>query len=110
MGRELKRVAPGSAWQPQTGPLVLEENPPFTTGDWFQMWQTVSDKPYTPAFATAEELARWCADHPWGMEKDNPIPYETWLKFTNDPGWAPSMMGTAGAVTSGVEAMVDRAA
>lgn len=107
MGRELKRVAPGSDWQRQDGP-VLPEDPPFKAGDWFQMWQTVNNKPYTPAFATAEELARWCEDHPWGMEKDNPIPYETWLRFINGPGWAPSMMGMAGNVTSGVEFMADR--
>ena len=110
MGRELKRVAPGAEWQ-RTGKgfPVMEEDPPYTPGTWYQMWQTVSDKPYTPAFETAEELARWCADHPWGMEVDSPIPYEAWLKFIKGPGWAPSMMGTEGAVTSGVQAMADRA-
>ena len=58
--------------------------------------QTVSDKPYTPAFETPEELARWCADHPWGMEVDEPVSYETWLRFITGLGWAPSMMGTSG--------------
>lgn len=100
MGRELKRVAPGSDWQQKEGP-VMDENP----GDWYQMWQTVSDKPYTPAFETPEELARWCADHPWGIELSYPLSYETWLKFITGPGWAPSMMGTGGSVTSGVEYM-----
>ena len=103
MGRELMRVKEGALW----GDTCREGMKP-KKGAWFQMWQTVSDKPYTPAFETAEELAHWCADHPWGMELDNPIPYETWLKFINGPGWAPSMMGMAGgAVTSGVQAMVD---
>lgn len=95
MGRELKRVAPGADWQRQgKGHPVLPEDPPYTSGTWYQMWQTVSDKPYTPAFATAEELARWCAGHPWGMEVDSPVPYETWLRFINGPGWAPSMVAT----------------
>lgn len=106
MGRELKRVAPGSEWQQKDGP-VMEENPDYMPGDWYQMWQTVSDKPYTPAFETPEELARWCADHPWGMENAAPVSYETWLKFVTGPGWAPSMMGTEGNVTSGVEYMAN---
>ena len=95
MRRELKRVAPGADWQrrAKNAPL-LDEDPPFTPGAWFQMWQTVSDQPYTPAFETAEELARWCADNPWGMEVDRPVPYETWLRFINGPGWAPSMVIT----------------
>lgn len=97
MGRELKRVAPGADWQRQgrEAPL-LPEDPPFMPGAWFQMWQTVSDKPYTPAFETSEELARYCADNPWGMEVNSPVPYETWLRFINGPGWAPSMVATGG--------------
>lgn len=98
MGRELMRVKEGAPWGAECEERMAPEK-----GDWFQMWQTVSDKPYTPAFATAEELAAWCANHPWGMEKDNPVSYETWLKFIQGPGWAPSMMGMAGNVASGVE-------
>ena len=105
MGRELKRVAPGSEWEDYSkpGPAQLDEDPPYQPGAWFQMWQTVSDKPYTPAFETAEELAQWCADHPWGAEKDNPIPAEVWLQFINGPGLAPSAVASAGcAPISGV--------
>jgi hypothetical protein len=103
MGRELKRVAPGADWQrKERGAPLLDENPLFTPGTWFQMWQTVSDKPYTPAFETAEELARWCADHPWGMEVDSPVPYETWLRFINGPGWAPSMVDNGAGPVIGV--------
>ena len=88
MGREVKRVAPGSDWQRQErGSPILKENPPFIPGAWFQMWQTLSNKPYTPAFETAEELARWCVNHPWGLEVDYPIPYKSWLSFINGHGW-----------------------
>jgi hypothetical protein len=105
MGRELKRVAPGAEWQrkERDAPL-MDEDPQFTPGAWFQMWQTVSGKPYTPAFETAEELARWCADHPWGMEVGSPVPYETWLRFIHGPGWAPSMVMDANGIQSGVDA------
>ena len=98
MGRELKRVAPGAEYGSH-----LDEDPPMAEGEWYQMWQTVSDKPYTPAFETPEELARWCADHPWGMEVDNPVSYETWLRFITGPGWAPSLAGFVGEMTLGVE-------
>lgn len=105
MGRELKHVAPGADYGSHLG-----EDPPFVPGEWFQMWQTVSDQPYTPAFATAEELARWCADHPWGMERDDPVSYDTWLRFINGPGWAPSGAMVNGRLVSGVEAFSGDAA
>jgi hypothetical protein len=71
----------------------------------YQMWQTVSDRPYSPVFATAEELARWCSLNPWGAERDNPVSYETWLRFINGPGWAPSMIATNGNMQTGVHAL-----
>jgi hypothetical protein len=86
MGRELKRVPPDNG---------------------FQMWQTVSDEPYTPVFGTAKELAKWCAEHPWGAELDDPITYDVWLKFINGPGWAPSMCGMSGNVKLGVVGVVE---
>ena len=109
MGRELKRVAPGSAWQTKDGPL-LPENPPFVEGSWYQMWQTVSDKPYTPAFETPEELARWCAANPWGGERDDPVSYEAWLSFITGPiKWAPSFIDTGTEIVSGVVALAGAA-
>jgi hypothetical protein len=95
MGREVKRVKEGAGWMPD-----LEYK--AKKGDWYQMWQTVSDRPYTPAFKTPEELAQWCADHPWGAEVSNPIPYAAWLKFILGPGWAPSMVMDSSGVRSGV--------
>jgi len=102
MGREVMRVREGAPFGMTGAPIKR------TRGKFYQMWQTVSDQPYTPAFKTPEELARWCADHPWGMEVENPVPYESWLKFIKGPGWAPSMMGMAGNVTSGVEYMANK--
>ena len=98
MGREVKRVAPGADFGPH-----LEENPKYKKGDWYQMWQTVSDKPYTPAFEAPEELARWCATHPWGAEESNPVSYEAWLKFIKGPGFAPTLVMDANGSRSGVE-------
>jgi len=92
------RVQPGSRWDDG-----CKEGFKPRKGKWYQMFQTVSDKPYTPAFETAEELACWCADHPWGSEIDSPVPYETWLRFINGPGWAPSMVMVNGRMMSGVE-------
>lgn len=68
----------------------FDEDQPFVRGEYYQIWQTVSDGPYSPAFETAEELARWCADNPWGMEENNPVPYEAWLQFINGRGLAPT--------------------
>ena len=91
MGRELHRVIPDAEF----GEQMAEGSTPVK-GDWWQMWQTVSDKAYTPAFATPEELARWCAEHPWGAEVDNPVSYDRWLAFIIGPGWAPTMTRYAG--------------
>lgn len=103
MGRELKRVAPGADWQrPGMDTPLMDEDPPYAPGTWYQMWQTVSDKPYTPAFESAEELARWCADHPFGTEVNSPVTYEAWLDFINGPGWAISMIGSPGTTPGGV--------
>lgn len=97
MGRELKRVKPGAEWGDH-----LHKAPRKSKGNWYQMWQTVSDMPYTPAFETAEELARWCADHPWGAERSRPVSYDRWLAFINGPGWAPSLVMTPQGADCGV--------
>lgn len=80
-------------WQPTP--------PPAGVG--YQIWETVSEgSPISPVFATPEALAKHMAGTRWGA--DDGTPYETWLKFINGPGWAPSMVGTAAGLLSGVEA------
>ena len=98
MGRRVKRVARGAEFGPHLG-----EDPKYKKGDWYQMWQTVSDNPYTPAFETPEELARWCATHPWGAEQINPVSYASWLKFIKGPGLAQTFVMDADGMHSGVE-------
>ncbi|MBK8773042.1 MAG: hypothetical protein IPM06_21790 [Rhizobiales bacterium] len=61
------------------------------TGDGYQIWETVSEgSPISPVFATPEELAQHMAGTRWGADKGSSV--ETWLKFINGPGWAPSMV------------------
>lgn len=68
----------------------------------YQIWETVSEgSPITPVFATPEELARYAADHPWGAGGGN---YDSWLRFINGPGWAPSMVMDAAGVHAGADA------
>lgn len=74
-------------------------------GDGYQIWETVSEgSPISPVFATPEELAQYMAGRKWGA--DSGSSYETWLKFINGPGWAPSMVSDGGGIHSGVEAAV----
>jgi hypothetical protein len=72
-------------------------------GEGWQLWQTVSDGPVTPVFATADELIdymsqpcdcgeRWCED-PWptmpaGKGWRRPVAE----KFVRGRGWMPSLM------------------
>lgn len=79
-----------------------KETPP-PKGDGYQIWETVSEgSPISPVFATAHDLARHMAGTKWGA--DDGTPYETWLKFIEGPGWAPSMVMQGGVMKSGVEA------
>lgn len=72
------------------------------TGDGYQIWETVSEgSPITPVFATPEETARYAAAHPWGAGGGS---YESWLKFINGPGWAPSMVMDANGIRTGADA------
>jgi hypothetical protein len=76
-----------------------KQEPP--KGDYYQIWETVSEgSPITPAFATPEELASYVAKHNWGV--DEGISYKEWLAFIKGPGWAPSFVGQAGSLETGV--------
>jgi hypothetical protein len=39
----------------------------------------------------------------WGADKGTS--YESWLKFINGPGWAPSMVMSDGVIQNGVDFM-----
>jgi len=58
------------------------------TGEGWQLWETVSEgSPLTPVCATAEELARYCADPLHGVTifASDTCSYEKWLHmFLND--------------------------
>lgn len=116
MGREIKRVPMDFDWPIDAEWLGYQRDcgndecdgcadcervePP--EGEGYQLWQTVSDAPMSPVFATPEELARYMADLEAGSW-DAGISYEKWLKFINGPGWAPSMMIVDGRVYKGIE-------
>ena len=88
--------AQAEAWEPTEPP----------TGEGYQMWETVSEgSPISPVFATPEELARFMSETRYGADKDG-TPYETWLRFIQGPGWAPSLVIGTDGVKSGVEGMV----
>lgn len=101
----------GDIWPSKEAEAAYEAwtptNPP--AGDGYQIWETVSEgSPISPVFSTPEDLARHMAGTKWGA--DHGTPYETWLKFINGPGWAPSGMMSAAGYQSGVEAVVAAAA
>lgn len=83
-------------------------------GEGWQLWQTVSDGPISPVFATADELIDWMC-HP-SNDPRNPGPYprlpwaqgwrrEVAEKFVKSGGWAPSAVIVDGLMMSGVEYM-----
>lgn len=95
----------GTLWESleaeQAAEAWISSEPP--AGDGYQIWETVSEgSPISPVFATPEELARHMAGKQWGADKGSS--YETWLRFINGPGWAPSMVADANGVRSGADA------
>jgi hypothetical protein len=86
------------AWEPTKPP----------PGDGYQIWETVSEgSPISPVFATPEDLARHMAGTKWGA--DHGTSYETWLKFINGPGWAPSgVYSPSAGYQNGVDAAVSQ--
>lgn len=60
--------------------------------------------PISPVFATARELAEHMATTRFGADDGTSV--ETWLKFIEGPGWAPSLIGGPGGLVSGVDGIV----
>jgi hypothetical protein len=95
----------GTIWESEESKQAAEDWTPTEppTGDGYQIWETVSEgSPISPVFATPEELARYMATTRWGADKDTSS--ETWLRFINGPGWAPSMVMDANGIRTGSEA------
>lgn len=98
----------GEHWPSEEAKKAYEDwqsaEPP--SGEGYQIWETVSEgSPISPVFSTPEDLARHMATTSYGADKGTP--YETWLKFINGPGWAPSLIGDGNGLRSGVEAIVE---
>lgn len=76
----------------------------------FMMYEdTTEGTPKSPAFATPEELARYCADNGVSAFADMTATYEQWLHVARG-GWAPSAAMENGVMKSGVEAMAEQSA
>jgi hypothetical protein len=70
----------------------------------FMMYESTSEgTPISPAFATAEELAKWLADTRASAFAGQPATYEQWLRVCNG-GYAPSAVMQDGQLISGVAA------
>ena len=68
----------------------------------FMMYEDTSEgTPISPAFATAEELARWLADTKASSFGSMTATYEDWLA-TIKRGWAVSMVADSNGLRSGV--------
>lgn len=136
MGREIKRVPMDfdfplgkgyfdHQWAKHTATCEADEHddcevdtePP--KGDGWQLWQTVSDGPISPVFATADELVDWMCQpvplnerRPFAPEAYPAMPWARgWRREVAEPfvkrcGWAPSMVISGGVAMSGPEAMV----
>lgn len=109
MGREIKRVpldfdAPeDETWQGYVMPNNLRGNPcPGCQEEWlpqeppegpgWQLWQTVSDAPLSPVFATGDELIEWMTTPAAKRGAFGPWTWEQAAAFVNGPGRAPSMV------------------
>lgn len=69
----------------------------------FQMYETTSEgTPISPIFPTPEELACWLSDTGASAFGGMTVSYESWLRVARG-GFAPSLIATAGGLSSGVE-------
>ncbi len=131
MGREIKRVPldfafpVGDSWPDHHYEVHQEScekgdhddcdySVDVPRGEGWQLWQTVSDGPTSPVFATADELIEWmCQPVPL---KDRPhfapeaYPSNPWAQgwrrkvaepFVRQCGWAPSFVQERGKVLDG---------
>lgn len=74
------------------------------------MYETTSEgTPISPAFKTAEELARWLADNNASAFAGEGASYEDWMATINN-GWALSAYSDGSGLRSGVEFEGKRAA
>lgn len=99
----------GEIWPSAEAKAVYEawEPTPPPKGEGYQIWETVSEgSPISPVFATPEELARHMEGRKWGA--DDGQTYDTWMRFIQGPGWAPSLIATDGIVFEGVEGVTMR--
>lgn len=72
-------------------------------GDGYQIWETVSDgSPISPVFPTPESLAEYMTGRAWGGDRGSS--YDSWLRFINGPGWAPSTVCDDTGYRTGPEA------
>jgi hypothetical protein len=73
-------------------------------GEGWQLWETISEgSPYSPVFATAQELAHWMATVPDDYGNLQAKDYDTALRFITF-GWAPSgVWDEDGNATPGVD-------
>ncbi len=69
---------------------------------------TTEGTPKSPAFATPEELARYCADNNVSAFGYEGASYEAWLRVCQG-GYAPSMVISSAGIQSGVEGLTDDA-
>lgn len=89
-------------------------DPDYYRPDWpeesrthFMMYEDTSEgTPISPAFATPEEVARWCADNGASAFGSETASYEAWLRIARG-GYACSAVIENGVLRSGVEALKD---
>jgi hypothetical protein len=92
---------------PRPSPDDYMPNWPEAERTHLMMYETTSEgTPKSPAFATPEELARWCADDKVSAFADMTATYEQWLHVARG-GWAPSAVVSGGVMQSGVAAMAE---
>jgi hypothetical protein len=83
----------------------------YAEADHLMMYENVSEgTPISPAFKTAEELARWLSDNKANAGFSQKATYEQWLRMIQ-VGSAPTMVSSFGPsglkIQTGVEALSD---
>lgn len=101
-----------SDWKEENDPTWPEPTRDQFMPDWpddqcthMMMYEDTSEgTPISPAFSTAEELARWLADNNASALGDQTATYEQWLRMINGSGYAISAVMIGGKLISGVAA------